>query len=154
MAVKQLFIVLFDIISANINVAFLILGPVKTLRPAFVKVPLDLTHDLPITMLASTVSLPPGTVSEVYPFPETLSDEEEIQQRYLLIHVLDLDDEQALIDTIKHVMRHRLRRYFNVKYSYINCLSYDWHFFIAQPLASTYGTDFTRSDFGVGHNVY
>jgi multicomponent K+:H+ antiporter subunit E len=102
LAIKQVFIVLFDIISANIHVAFLILGPIKSLRPAFVKVPLDLTHDLPITILASTVSLTPGTVSaEVYPFPETLAEGEVVQQRYLLIHVLDLEDEQALIDTIK-----------------------------------------------------
>ena len=102
LAIKQLFVVLYDIITANIHVAFLILGPIKKLRPAFVKVPLDLTHEMPITILASTVSLTPGTVSaEVYPFPESLAEGEEPNERYLLIHVLDLDDEQALINTIK-----------------------------------------------------
>lgn len=102
LAFKQLMVVLYDIITANINVAFLILGPVKKLRPAFVRVPLNLTHEMPITILASTVSLTPGTVSaEVYPFPESLDEGETPEQRYLLIHVLDMDDEQALIDTIK-----------------------------------------------------
>ena len=63
---------------------------------------MDLSHEMPITILASTVSLTPGTVSaEVYPIPESLEEGEEIQQRYLLIHVLDLADEQALINTIK-----------------------------------------------------
>ncbi|MBE0379723.1 Na+/H+ antiporter subunit E [Pseudoalteromonas prydzensis] len=102
LAVKQFLIVLYDIITANLQVALLILGPVKKLRPAFVKVPLDLTHAMPITILASTVSLTPGTVSaEVYPIPESLPPGEEPTERFLLIHVLDLDDEQALIDTIK-----------------------------------------------------
>ena len=71
-------------------------------KPGFVKVPLDLAHSMPITILASTVSLTPGTVSaEVYPWKESLPKGEQPQQRYLLIHVLNLEDEQALIQTIK-----------------------------------------------------
>lgn len=102
LAFKHFLLVLYDIVTANVLVAFLILGPIKKLRPAFVKVPLDLTHDMPITLLASTVSLTPGTVSaEVYPFPESLAQGEEIKERYLLIHVLDLEDEDELIATIK-----------------------------------------------------
>ncbi|MFC3033762.1 Na+/H+ antiporter subunit E [Pseudoalteromonas fenneropenaei] len=102
LAVKQLAIVLFDIITANVQVAALILGPNKRLNPAFVKVPLDLTEAMPITILASTVSLTPGTVSaEVYPWPEALATGEEPTERYLLIHVLDLKDEAELIATIK-----------------------------------------------------
>ena len=97
LAFKQVFIVLYDII-----VAVLILGPSKNMRPAFVKVPVDLTHEMPITILASCVSLTPGTVSaEVYPILESLNKGEQPKQRYLLIHVLDLKDEQALIKQIK-----------------------------------------------------
>ncbi|ATG77042.1 MULTISPECIES: Na+/H+ antiporter subunit E [Pseudoalteromonas] len=102
LALKQLLIVLYDIVVANLQVALLILGPSKNLRPAFIKVPIDLTHDMPITILASCVSLTPGTVSaEVYPIAESLLEGEEPTQRYLLIHVLDLKDEQALIKQIK-----------------------------------------------------
>jgi len=102
LALKQLLIVLYDIVIANLQVALLILGPSKNLRPAFVKVPIDLTHDMPITILASSVSLTPGTVSaEVYPIAESLPEGEEPTQRYLLIHVLDLKDEEALIKQIK-----------------------------------------------------
>ncbi|WP_372769256.1 Na+/H+ antiporter subunit E [Pseudoalteromonas sp.] len=102
LAFKHFFLVLYDIVTANVQVAFLISGPIKKLRPAFVKVPLDLTHEMPITLLASTVSLTPGTVSaEVYPFPESLAKDEKVSQRYLLIHVLDLKDEAELIATIK-----------------------------------------------------
>ncbi|GAP74961.1 MULTISPECIES: Na+/H+ antiporter subunit E [Pseudoalteromonas] len=102
LAFKQLLIVLWDIITANVEVAIKILGPSKRLRPGFIKVPLDLKHDLPITMLASTVSLTPGTVSaEVYPIPESLPQGQEPEQRFLLIHVLDMGDEQELINSIK-----------------------------------------------------
>ncbi|MEI8625133.1 Na+/H+ antiporter subunit E [Pseudoalteromonas sp. B137] len=102
LALKQLLIVLYDIVVANLQVALLILGPSKKLRPAFIKVPIDLTHDMPITILASCVSLTSGTVSaEVYPIAESLPEGEEPTQRYLLIHVLDLKDEEALIKQIK-----------------------------------------------------
>jgi multicomponent K+:H+ antiporter subunit E len=102
LALRHLLLVLYDIITANVQVAILILGPTKKLTPGFVKIPLDLTHSMPITILASTVSLTPGTVSaEVYPLSESLSEDQISEQRFLLIHVLNLTDEQALIDTIK-----------------------------------------------------
>jgi multicomponent K+:H+ antiporter subunit E len=102
LALRHLLLVLYDIITANVQVAILILGPTKRLTPGFVKIPLDLTHSMPITILASTVSLTPGTVSaEVYPLSESLSEDQISEQRFLLIHVLNLTDEQALIDTIK-----------------------------------------------------
>ena len=102
LAFRHLMLVLYDIITANVQVDILILGPNKKLTPGFVKVPLDLTESMPITVLASTVSLTPGTVSaEVYPWSESLVAGEEPEQRFLLIHVLDLKDEQALINTIK-----------------------------------------------------
>ncbi|GAA0816919.1 Na+/H+ antiporter subunit E [Colwellia asteriadis] len=102
LAFRHLLLVLYDIITANVQVAILILGPNKKLTPGFVKVPLDLTHSMPITILASTVSLTPGTVSaEVYPWRECFTEGKKPEQRFLLIHVLNLKDEQALIDTIK-----------------------------------------------------
>ncbi|MCW8833549.1 MAG: Na+/H+ antiporter subunit E [Colwellia sp.] len=102
LAFRHLMLVLYDIITANVQVAILILGPTKKLTPGFVKVPLDITRSMPITILASTVSLTPGTVSaEVYPWSESLKEDEEPEERFLLIHVLNLEDEQALIKTIK-----------------------------------------------------
>lgn len=83
--------VLGDIITANLDVAKLILGPSKTLRPAFVEYPIELTHDFAIHLLASTISLTPGTVSS------DISDD----RKTLLIHGLDVADEQEMIETIK-----------------------------------------------------
>tara|TARA_B100000749_G_scaffold65262_1_gene48514 strand:- start:878 stop:1381 length:504 start_codon:yes stop_codon:yes gene_type:complete len=83
--------VLWDIVVANLDVAKLILGPSRSLRPAFVEYPLALTDEFAISLLASTISLTPGTVS---------ADVSE-DRRTLLIHGLDVADDQALIDLIK-----------------------------------------------------
>lgn len=84
--------VLGDIVIANLQVANLILGPSARLRPAFVEIPMLLEDELALTMLASIISLTPGTVSA------DLSDDRKI----LLVHSLDVDDEAALVEQIKH----------------------------------------------------
>lgn len=82
--------VLLDIIVASFSVAKLVLS-FRQPRPAFISYPLSLDHPLAITMLASTISLTPGTVSV------DVSDD----QRILLIHALDVDNKQEVIDTIR-----------------------------------------------------
>ena len=102
LALRYILLVLADIVTANAQVAVLILGPKRKLNPAFVRVPLDLKHNLPITILASTVSMTPGTVSaEIYPATEQEATSETMPQRWLLIHVLNMTDEAALIASIK-----------------------------------------------------
>ncbi len=102
LALRYILRVFADIVTANAQVAVLILGPVHKLQPAFVRVPLDLQHNLPITILAGTVSMTPGTVSaDIYPCTEHLAADEPLPQRWLLVHVLNLEDEAELIATIK-----------------------------------------------------
>ncbi|HKM15519.1 MAG TPA: Na+/H+ antiporter subunit E [Marinospirillum sp.] len=91
LAVRYFLLVLMDIFMANMQVAVLILGPLRKMNPGFVAVPLDLKGNLPITLLASTVSLTPGTVSC------DISED----HCWLYIHALNLVSEQALIDSIK-----------------------------------------------------
>jgi len=83
--------VLVDIVVANVEVALLVLGPTKRLRPAFIEVPLDSTHEIALTALISIVSLSPGTLCA------ELSDD----RTHLIVHVLDLQDEAALVASIK-----------------------------------------------------
>ncbi|RZT36888.1 Na+/H+ antiporter subunit E [Cupriavidus agavae] len=83
--------VLYDIVHANVEVAALVLGPMRRMQPAFIQVPLDLDHEMALTALISIVSLSPGTLCA------ELSDD----RRVLLIHVLNLRDEARLVDTIK-----------------------------------------------------
>jgi len=91
LALRFLFLVLWDITIANIHVAKLILSPRRKLRPAFIHYPLDMDNDFAITVLAATISLTPGTVSI------DVNDDHSV----LLIHALDVDDEAALIAEIK-----------------------------------------------------
>lgn len=82
---------LYDVLVANLAVACLILAGPRALRPAFVVVPLDLTNDLAISLLANTICLTPGTVSA------RLSAD----RRHLLVHALDTGSPEELIATIK-----------------------------------------------------
>ncbi len=91
-----------DIVIANLHVARLILGPAAPLRPAFVRMPIDLHDEFAVTLLASTVSLTPGTVSA-----DISAD-----RRSLLIHALDLDDADALVAQIKRRYETPLREIF------------------------------------------
>ena len=91
LCLKYILRVLGDIIIANFEVALLVLGPARKLNPGFVAIPIDIEHKFPITILASTISLTPGTVSA-----EISSDE-----HWLYVHVLHLTDTEALISLIK-----------------------------------------------------
>jgi multicomponent K+:H+ antiporter subunit E len=82
---------LFDIVIANFTVALQILSPPRALRPDFIEYPVELDNDFAITVLASLISLTPGTVSS------DLSED----RRTLLIHALDVGDKAMLIDDIK-----------------------------------------------------
>jgi len=84
-------LVTWDIVVANVAVARLILGPQDRLRPAYVEVPLVLEQPLAISLLASIITMTPGTVSA------DLSDD----RRRLLVHVLDTSDPDALVAQIK-----------------------------------------------------
>lgn len=83
--------VALDIVVANLGVARRVLGPLSRLQPAFVEVPLDLADPFVATILASIVSLTPGTVSI-----------DVDRTRWVLsLHALDAPDPQALAASIK-----------------------------------------------------
>ncbi len=110
-ALLYLLKVLVDIVLANLQVIRVVLGPNRLLKPGFVLVPLELKASLPLTILACTVSLTPGTVSaEILPYQD--DSDENIGDRFLLIHVLDLADEAALIQEIKQRYEQPLREMF------------------------------------------
>lgn len=91
LALRFLLRVAVDIVLANFTVARLILGDPARLRPGFIRIPLTVQNDFAITLLASVISLTPGTVS---------SDLDETRT-HLLVHVFDLDDADALVAEIK-----------------------------------------------------
>ncbi|GGJ88998.1 Na+/H+ antiporter subunit E [Pseudomonas matsuisoli] len=89
---RYMLVVLYDIVAANLNVARLVLGPPKNLRPAFVEVPMEIEDEFVLTLLACVVSLTPGTVSS------GLSAD----HKTLLLHGLDVDDSEQMIAQVKN----------------------------------------------------
>jgi multicomponent K+:H+ antiporter subunit E len=84
-------VVLQDIVIANLRMVVLILGPKSRLRPYFIVVPVSLREPFPTTLLASIISLTPGTVSA------NLSGD----RRTLLVHDLDVGDPESAVRRIK-----------------------------------------------------
>ncbi len=96
-------IVLFDIIVANFEIAWIILTRRnRALRSHWLVVPIDLRSAEAITMLAGTISLTPGTVSS-----DISAD-----GRSLLVHALDSADPEADVARIKRRYEARLLKVF------------------------------------------
>jgi len=99
MIIEYVTIVMYDIVVANITVAYLILFKRNDeLQPAWVRVPLDLKRPEAISALAGTITLTPGTVSC------DLSSE----GHSLLVHCLNAPDPGEVRDQIKDRYERRL----------------------------------------------
>lgn len=83
---------LIDIVKSNFDVAARVLQSNTTLKPGMIAYHLELKGDLPLTILSSTISLTPGTLSADFSKNKSI----------LYVHVLHLEDEQAIIDNIKN----------------------------------------------------
>lgn len=86
-----LLVMLRDVVRSNVEVARRVLGPADRIHPGFIWLPLDIRNIHGIAVLTSFISLTPGTVSAL------LSDD----RRYLLVHVFNLTDPEALVADIK-----------------------------------------------------
>lgn len=86
-------LVTMDILRSNLAVCwFIISGRQRLGTSGFVKVPLELRDRVGLTILACIVTATPGSAWLEY----------SATRGYVLIHVLDLEDEQGWIDTVKH----------------------------------------------------
>ena len=102
---KLFFVVLWDIIVCNIRVAKQVLGPLESLHPKWVRVPLDTMHPKVNTLLALIITTTPGTVSA------GLDDD----QNTILVHALNADNTQDVIDDIKTRYEQPLIKIFSAK---------------------------------------
>ena len=81
-----------DIFRSNLAVARIVLRRERRMHSGFVAIPLALTDRHGLAVLACIITSTPGTIWVNYDSTANI----------LLIHVLDLVDEQGWIDTIKH----------------------------------------------------
>lgn len=88
-----------ELVAANLRVAYDVLTPQDHMQPGIVAVPLDLETDLQITLLATCITLTPGTLS--------LHISED--RRTLFVHAMYIDDPETLVHEIKQGFEKRIR---------------------------------------------
>lgn len=103
MIVEYIFVVIWDIIVANVVVAWTILFKHnRDIHSNWVAIPLDLRSPEAITVLAGTITMTPGTVS----------GDLSADGRSLLVHCLNATDTDAVRDDIKQRYERRLMEIF------------------------------------------
>jgi multicomponent Na+:H+ antiporter subunit E len=102
LALGLLLFFLQELVLASVRVAYDVLKPRFTMRPAVIAVPLDLTSDAQITILANLISLTPGTLSV-----DVAED-----KSCLYVHAMYGDDAEALRRGIKHDFERRIQEVF------------------------------------------
>lgn len=100
---RLLAVVLVDVVRSCVAVSKIILGkPARRQRSGFMSIPLDLRDPHGLAVLSAIINSTPGTV-----WAEISAD-----RQWLMIHVLDLHDEQWWRDTIKNRYEKPLRAIF------------------------------------------
>lgn len=100
---EYVFVVIWDIIVANVEVAIIILFKrERDIRSQWIVVPLELTSAEAITVLAGTITMTPGTVSTMLA----------ADGGSILVHCLHTDDADAVRDEIKNRYERRLKEIF------------------------------------------
>jgi multicomponent Na+:H+ antiporter subunit E len=89
---------LWELIIANLRVAYEVMTPGYRIRPGVIAIPLDARTDMEIAMLANLITLTPGT----------LSLDVSTDRRVLYIHALYVDDIEAVRRNIKEGMERRV----------------------------------------------
>lgn len=88
---KLTLVFLKEMIIANLNVAKIVLSPKMKAKPGIIAYPTELKSRLEVTLLASLITLTPGTLVMSF------SDD----QKILYIHTLDIDSKEVVIASIK-----------------------------------------------------
>ncbi len=97
-AVAFVFFFLYELIKANIQVAYDVITPTFYMTPGIVRVPLDAKSDFEITLLANLISLTPGTLSL------DVSEDKKV----LYVHSMYIEDKDEFIQGIKNGFERRL----------------------------------------------
>jgi multicomponent Na+:H+ antiporter subunit E len=90
-AAVYLVLFLWELLTANVDVAYRVLHPSMPIDPDVIEVPLRVETDLAITTIANSITLTPGTLTMDY-------DEE---HNSLYVHALSARDRAAVVDPIR-----------------------------------------------------
>lgn len=81
----------WELLTANFDVAYRVLAPSMPINPAVVEVPLRVESDLAITTIANSISLTPGTITM----------DHDPRRNVLYVHSIDGTDRDAVVEPIR-----------------------------------------------------
>jgi len=87
-----------EVVRANVRVAYDVVTPTYHARPGIVAVPLDARTDTEITLLSNLITMTPGSLAI------DVADDRSV----VYVHVMYLDDPDALRHQIKHDLERRV----------------------------------------------
>jgi len=90
-AVIYVVLFLWELITANVDVAYRVLAPSMPIEPAVIEIPLRVETDAAITTIANSITLTPGTLTMDY-------DEE---TNTLYVHTISGADREAVVEPIR-----------------------------------------------------
>lgn len=94
---------LYELVLANLRLAYDSLRPTRQLRPGIIAVPLDLETDWEITVLSNLITLTPGTLSlDVSPDRKTI-----------YVHAMNASNIEKARAEIKDGMERRVKELFS-----------------------------------------
>ena len=82
---------LWELLTANLDVAYRVLAPSMPIEPDVIEVPLRVETDLAITTIANSITLTPGTLTIDY----------DADRNSLFVHAIDGRDHDAITDPIR-----------------------------------------------------
>ncbi len=89
---------LYELIKANLEVAYEVITPKLKMTPGIIMVPLDVKSNMGITLLANMISLTPGT----------LSIDVSNDRKVLFVHAMYIKDREVFIKSIKNGFEKRI----------------------------------------------
>lgn len=92
------FFFIYELVKANLQVAYEVMSPGLNMKPGIVALPLDVKSDFEITMLANLITLTPGTLS--------LDVSED--RKVLFVHSMYITDKEEFIKGIKKGFEKRI----------------------------------------------
>jgi multicomponent Na+:H+ antiporter subunit E len=90
-ALRYLASFLYQLLTANVDVAYRVLHPSLPITPDVIELPLRVESDLAITTIANSITLTPGTLTMDY-------DEE---RNALYVHVMFVPDRESVVAPIR-----------------------------------------------------
>jgi len=93
-----IFYFLYEVIVANLQVAYEVMTPNLYVKPGIIKIPLDVTTNTEITILANLITLTPGTLSI------DVSDDKKV----LYVHSMYITDRDKFVHDIKNGFERRI----------------------------------------------